>query len=294
MIRYGDLNWPSCMFYSTAEFGYKPSVYRRVVRIVASLFIFIFRLNKNSLMATEINQMLDQWTSVQFQNFNLRFKSGHGRLRWRAMTLNTEEPLMVDWLSTFGKSDIFLDIGANVGTYSVPAAILAKRVYSVELDPANCYLLKENIIENKVNDKVILFPFPASDRVEMLEIYYRDRGLGDALQSVGRPQVLQTLNPDPYVLKQLCFPLDHIFNLFGLEKPNKIKIDVDGNEEVVVNGAWGLISFANEVYVELNDDDFGRQFKARLFAVGFKLDSEQSLQRGFTNCLFKRLNAAPR
>lgn len=273
---------------SCVQFGYKPTNLRRLVRVLASMFISVFRLNSNSLLATEINQMLDPWTSVQFQDYKLRFKSGHGRLRWRALTLSTEEPLMVDWISKFEEHDVFLDIGANVGTYSIPAALLAKRIYAVELDPANCYLLKENIIENKVNDKVIIFPFPAAGSIGMLDIYYRDRALGDALQSLGRPQILQTLKPFPYVLQQLCFPLDHIFNLFALERPNKIKIDVDGNEEAVVNGAWGLISSASEVYIELNDDDFGSEFKARASSVGLRLIAEQKLQLGGTNCLFSQ------
>jgi FkbM family methyltransferase len=234
--------------------------------------------------------MLNPWTSVRFKDFNLRFKSGHGRLIWRAMTLNTEEPLIIDWISKFEESDVFLDIGANVGTYSIPAALLSSRVYAVELDPANCYLLKENIIENKVNDRVIIFPFPASDSLEMLEVYYRDRALGDALQSVGKPQALRTIKPAPYVLRQLCFPLDDMFRLFGLERPNKIKIDVDGNEEAVVNGAWGLIQSANELYIELNDDCFGREFKSRLLATGWKLVAEQSFRLG-TNCLLSRVNS---
>ena len=273
---------------SSVQFGYKPTHLRRVVRALASLFINLFRLNSNSLLATEINQMLDPWTSVRFQDYKLRFKSGHGRLRWRALTLSTEEPLMVDWISKFEEHDVFLDIGANVGTYSIPAALLARRVYAVELDPANLYILKENIIENEVHDKVIIFPFPASDRAAVQDVYYRDRALGDALQSVGAPQALSTTKPAPYHLTQLCFSLDDIFELFRLERPNKIKIDVDGNEVAVVSGAWELITSANEVYIELNDDDYALQLIARFLHIGLSLVAEQKLARGGTNCLFAR------
>ena len=44
---------------------------------------------------------------------------------------------MIEWIRSFSKQDIFLDIGANVGIYTMAALSKNCKVYSVELDPKN-------------------------------------------------------------------------------------------------------------------------------------------------------------
>ena len=46
------------------------------------------------------------------------------------------------------------------------------------------------------------------------------------------------------------FSLDDVFVQLNLPRPNKIKIDVDGNELTVLQGMKDLIRSANEVYFE--------------------------------------------
>ena len=94
--------------------------------------------------------------------------------------------------------DIFLDIGANVGIYSIPAAKMCSQVFCVELDPANIYILHSNIYLNNVTDKTVILPFAAGDKKKLEKIYYRDFSIGDALQSVGKEQLLPTVKNNPY------------------------------------------------------------------------------------------------
>jgi hypothetical protein len=42
---------------------------------------------------------------------------------WRANTLLTKEPDTIEWINSFEKEDVFWDIGANNGNYSLYAAI---------------------------------------------------------------------------------------------------------------------------------------------------------------------------
>ena len=99
---------------------------------------------------------------------------------------------MIEWLSGFGKDDVFLDVGANVGIYTVPAATLAGRVIAVELDPSNVGILYENCFLNKLTEKVVIVPLGVGDRNSVELVYYRDFSKGDALQSVARPSPFQT------------------------------------------------------------------------------------------------------
>ena len=111
--------------------------------------------------------MLRPVSKVKFADRELIFKSGHGRLKWRADTFYTEEPMMIEWLKTFTDSDVFLDVGANIGTYAIPAAVKGARVLALELDPANIYCLNSNICLNAVQSEITIVPIAASDTVSL-------------------------------------------------------------------------------------------------------------------------------
>lgn len=260
---------------SIMQYGFVPGLWRKIQRTLASIFIFIFRLNSNSDWATEVCQKLEPVSRVNFDGHELIFMSGHGRLKWRAKSFFTEEPIMVDWLKGFQKRDVFLDVGANVGTYTIAAAKMGAHVLAIELDPTNAYCLNSNVCINKLYDKVNLIPLVASDSVSIQDVYYRDFSIGDALQSVGREQILPTRSPAPYKIPQLSMPIDKIISDFGLPQPNKIKIDVDGNEEIVLNGAWLTVEKADEIYLEDNGLDTDANILDRLFEMGFRIKKEE-------------------
>lgn len=217
---------------------------------------------------------------MNFNGSDLFFLTGHGRLRWRAETFHTEEPMMIEWLSTFDGGDVFLDVGANVGMYSIAAATIAERVISVELDPSNLYCLYANMNFNHLQNKIIVIPIAASALKKLQPIYYRDFSLGDALQSVGRVQRLPTKSPNPHTLTQMTAPIDVLVAEYALPQPTKIKIDVDGNEADVFTGAWKTISKASEIYFEDNGFDESKEILHNLKNFGFEIVAEQASSVG--------------
>jgi len=40
---------------------------------------------------------------------------------FRVRTIYTKEPETIEWIKSFSKSDVFLDVGANIGIYSLYA-----------------------------------------------------------------------------------------------------------------------------------------------------------------------------
>ena len=90
------------------RYGYVPSFYKKIIRLFAKGFVKFFALNSNTIISTEICQLFDPVSQVDFHGHKLYFKSGHGRLRWRAQTFHSEEPLMMKWLKSFKSDDIFL------------------------------------------------------------------------------------------------------------------------------------------------------------------------------------------
>ena len=78
--------------------GYKPSIRRQIVRLLCQLIIFVLRLNGRTIFSNEFIQLLDPKFKIKFENKDFTFRTGHGRLYWRAKTVLTEEPLMISWI----------------------------------------------------------------------------------------------------------------------------------------------------------------------------------------------------
>ena len=253
------------------SFGYRPSLGRRLIRTFCRLIIYIFRLNGRSKFSNEFMQMLDPKFETQFDGRDLQFRTGNGRLLWRAKTLLTEEPLMISWIKNMNPNDVVLDVGANVGMYTVPIAQRVKMVYACELDPLNIAILQENIVLNAVQDRVVVFPIACGDSMKLVDIKFRDLAYGDALQSIAGGDVLDShLGELPHTTKNLQMSLDELFNGIDAIRPNKIKIDVDGNEETVLRGLVNLLSTANEIYFEDSFTVSCKNFIIFLVELGFQ------------------------
>lgn len=72
---------------------------------------------------------------------------------YRWSTLTTKEPETILWLGKMNKASTFMDIGANIGCYSISAAFLeVKHVIAIEPYPLNFSSLCREIFKNKLNN----------------------------------------------------------------------------------------------------------------------------------------------
>ncbi|UFH35701.1 FkbM family methyltransferase [Flavobacterium acetivorans] len=139
------------------------------------------------------------------------------------------------------KNHLFIDIGANVGHYSLLAAgICESRVIAFEPIPSAFSKLKKNIDLNNLNGKVKIFNLGIGDENTFLN-FTTNR---DAMNSVAQEY-------DSEIIRVGVKTLDAI--LEG-EKPTFLKIDVEGYEYFVLKGAKRVL--ANEslkyIIIELN------------------------------------------
>ena len=252
------------------SYGFKPSFGRRIIRSICVGLIKVLNLNGRSIFSNEFIQLLDPKIEVKFEKQKLTFRTGNGRLLWRAKSLLTEEPLMNSWINSMQPSDVVLDVGANVGMYTVPIAKKTQTVYACELDPLNIAILKENLFLNAVTGNVIVLPFACGDSAKIVEVKFRDLAYGDALQLIeGGDQQNTRFGHRTHTAKVIQFSLDDVFVQLNLPRPNKIKIDVDGNELTVLHGMKGLIRSANEVYFEDSLSESCQIVVRFLLSVGF-------------------------
>jgi FkbM family methyltransferase len=273
-------------------YGHKKKIAEKLLVIFFNILIKIFFINHPNKISNLFLQTLNPIATLKFKNYKLKFRTGHGRLLWRVKSFYSEEKIMVEWLKSISNKDIFLDIGANIGIYTVPAAVSAKLVYACELCLLNTGILKENIYLNNLNKKIIILPFPALSKNKISEIYYRDFSKGDALQSINRKTVLNTNLDKSYSSASLGFSLDYIFKNLKLKYPTKVKIDVDGNEDEVFKGGSNVIFHAKEIYFEdsglKNCEKHIKSFKNN----GYKIMKREKPEKAILgeNLIFKRID----
>ena len=253
--------------------GHSPSNLENIIKSFYTFTVRLFKLDGKSYISNWFFETLNPQVLVKSkidQKIRFLWRTGHNRLLWRAKTFDTEEPMMVKWLSSFNENDVFLDIGANAGIYTIPAAQICKKCIAFELDPINISLMKENIVLNSLTSKVIIIPIALSDKNTLESIYFRSCSKGDALQSIGQPQKLKTrIYSDNHSMVSVTCKLSDLYRYYDLPYPTKVKIDVDGNEQKVYAGGKDIILQSREIYFEHSGEDDCNQILEDMINNGF-------------------------
>lgn len=176
-------------------------------------------------------------------------------LLWRVKTFYSKEPETIEWIKSFESDDIFFDIGANIGLYTIYAGERCKKVYAFEPEASNFGLLNKNIQINGLGDKIRAYCIAISDENTFNTIRLSCLTPGSAFHSfaVNKDHNGKEFNP---IFEQGCisYTLDSIVYDIGIEVPNHIKVDVDGLESRILKGSRRLLKEKRlkSILVELN------------------------------------------
>jgi len=150
------------------------------------------------------------------------------------------------------RGQIVIDIGANIGYYTLMAAARVGKngkVYSFEPFSSTFDLLQENIRINKF-ENVILSKIAVLDKEGTIELH---------LSSVTNTGSTSISFPPNYSGKKenvKCITLDKFIKEKELKKVDIIKIDVEGAEVKVLNGMKKLLSTQSpKVLIEINEEN---------------------------------------
>lgn len=154
-------------------------------------------------------------------------------LYWRGM-FAYEEGTTSLFYSLAQRSNAFLDIGAHVGVYTLLAAAAnpSLRGYAFEPIPLLCQQLCTNVELNGYLNRVVIERRAMSDRVETNALFFvaGDPAMSSLNQDAARGDVRETLQIS-------CETVDHFVHQRALAALDLIKIDVEGAETKVLNGA---------------------------------------------------------
>lgn len=150
-----------------------------------------------------------------------------------------------------------VDIGANIGYYTLLAAKRAKKVYAIEPDKECFEILKKNVEENKLKN-VILINKAVGNKNEKVRIEKNEDNFGDS--KIGKKGDLVE-----------CVRLDDLIK----ERTDLLKIDVQGYETEVVDGGKELIKkYCPTLFLEYNQypDDRMINFLRQVYPVIWNID----------------------
>jgi FkbM family methyltransferase len=151
-------------------------------------------------------------------------------------------------------NDLFIDIGANIGSYTVLASgVVGARCWAIEPDPISVERLTRNVEVNGIGQKVVVCPFALGDReVDLpftigLDTMNRVAAAGDSATRIVKQRTLDTLTERV--------------------EPRMIKMDVEGYEETVLKGARATLRKASLQAVE--SEAVSKDIEAVLVSAGF-------------------------
>jgi FkbM family methyltransferase len=177
---------------------------------------------------------------------------------FRANSFATKEPETLEWIERFFRpGDTFYDVGANIGQYSLYAArIIAGicTVYAFEPEALNYAQLSKNIYLNGLSSAILPCNVAITDRLcfGRLNIHPQQFSFaqgkgsqllsGAVLHSFGTTQDCCGNKFQPvHCQGTVGVDLDFLWKQWGFKFPNHLKVDVDGLEEKVFQGALSTL-----------------------------------------------------
>lgn len=159
---------------------------------------------------------------------------------YRWSTYGSKEPETLDWIDhRIHDGDVIFDVGANIGVYSLYAALRHPRSRIVAFEPefANLHLLRDNVVENGLRERISMYALALGDRDGLTHLYVQDLTPGSALHSESAAPLTHTLSGRPVVLGEgiALMTLDRFCEVSGVI-PDALKIDVDGTEPEILRG----------------------------------------------------------
>jgi hypothetical protein len=186
------------------------------------------------------------WTQrpllLAFQDQLLRFQHLDAEDVHRVISFTSKEPITLRLLNLLNDGDVFLDVGASNGIYSLPAALRVGSnglVIAVEADSKKSLRLTQNAQNNSLSNRIVVENcFVAS-------------------------------NPDS---SARTTTLDEIFRIRDYPAPTFLKLDVDGPELEVLKGFQdGLKAFTCLKILQIEFQETNTELVSLLSELGFRL-----------------------
>src|SRR5256712_5870654 len=271
-----------------AYIGLRPRTFRDGVRLYAaygvSILLRILTRSRSGSVGFWVRGNTNLGVSVDGVRFDVRPRTNDLDL-----ISSKHEPLVTRSFQV-AAGDVVVDVGAHIGRYALRAAARASKVIAVEPDPSNFSLLERNVRLNGFSN-VDLVPQALSSRGGIQALWLAAKeNRGTSSLDPGRSGVSDGSGPSGTVPVG-TLTLDGVGGSVGLTRIGWLKVDVEGHEIAVLQGAKAALGITRAMILEVTEStsDACREI-IRSAGVDFSLPEEG---RPAANLLVRAREKAP-
>ena len=226
----------------------------------------------NTLRAGTLSQVFFHGSAVKTINGNFRVRPGTQDAALISPAFERRDQLkMAAVLAEEGKKGEthFIDVGANIGAYSVRAARAFPNIFVHAFEPVgeNRALLVENLKLNGLSSpQVEVYPFALSDQAAQLVLtgtHHQGGNFGVRTKIAGETQIRISAQTG-----------DEIFKTLNPNARVVLKIDVEGLEIQVLNGFRELINRQKSIRLCVEDALLKDELNKKLIDIGFVFETK--------------------
>lgn len=274
---------------------------RRAIALAVAGFANVVTFPLGAVRGSEskviARDLLAPRTAVQTGRGRLLFDVASRRCFVRARDFNTSEPETLAWIDAMPDGACLWDIGANVGVFSLYAALVpGRRVLAFEPAASSLAILNLNIQLNHMCDRIAAYGLAFSGETKLDVLNMAKTSAGSSMHGFGT-QIDQFGRTIATRFRQgaIGFSIDDFVATFSPPTPTHVKIDVDGIEACILRGGRDTLSAASveSVNVEVEgdlDSPRNREIMTLMAGLGFAARPKASAE--LRNVIFDRAPAA--
>ncbi len=202
---------------------------------------------------------------------------------WKEMVLGVYDNFIYQWINNNINinNKIVWDIGAHFGYHTMSFAALVGekgRVIAIEPNRSNVIRLKKNIKINKeISKRILINQIAVSNRKGKTDFIFTDevddsRSMGSHLGGIQAPEKDIMYKGFKHKIVQTD-SIDNLVNKIRLPVPDVIKIDVEGAESLVINGATNLLNkHRPTLFIEVHSVTQMYRIQEMLYGIGYTIE----------------------
>ena len=232
------------------------------IQIIYKIFLF-FDFLSGKILFFKIFEQFEKKSYIKknFLNHEVSFFIPNQVIAWRVKTLFTQEPENIEWINNFeNKLNIFWDIGGNIGLYSIYSALKHKnlQIYCFEPSTSNLRTLSRNISIKNLQNRININQFALSDKKNIYQTMHETHFIeGHSMSTFSYNTDFEGKNLVPEQKYNIYgTSIDNLIEAKILKCPNYIKLDVDGIEHKILDGAKKTLmnNDLKSILVEVNEN----------------------------------------
>lgn len=210
-----------------------------------------------------------------------------------ARNLLRSEPDTLEWLDSLPDHACFWDIGANIGTFSLYAALgVDRRVLAFEPAASSFAVLNRNIELNGMADRIAAYCVAFAQETRLDALNMASTSAGKSMHGFGTEiDQFDEIIDTKFRQGAVGFSIDDFVTMFSPPLPTHVKIDVDGIEAQILRGGRDTLSAPSveSIIVEIErdlDSPRNREIFASMTELGFTATPKASPE--LRNVIFVR------